>query len=156
MNIETIASHVLSGVGLGNLTVIFFAIVSLIQISPIKIDPWSKLFKWIGKSINGEVMDEIKSIKDDLNNIHDEMEKEKTHSRRKEADAARNRILRFDDELRRKVDHSEEFFNQILEDINTYESFCSADKGYENARANGAIAHIKKVHEHCRNTNTFI
>lgn len=36
----------------------------------------------------------------------------------------RYRILRFDDEIRHKIRHSKEHFDQILEDIDKYEKYC--------------------------------
>ena len=155
MNLKDIV-NALGDVGLGNLAVIVFLLFSLIQIAPIKVDPWSHLIRWIGKIMNKDVMDEIKSIKEDLANVHDEIDKSKKESDKREADAARNRILRFDDELRRKVDHSEEFFNQILEDINAYLHYCDEHKDYKNSRADGAIEHIKDTYNLCKEKNSFI
>ena len=40
------------------------------------------------------------------------------------ADMCRIRILRFSDELRRGVNHSEESFNNVLEDIDNYTEYC--------------------------------
>ena len=32
---------------------------TVIQVAPIKIDPWTWLFRWIGRWLNQEVMDEL-------------------------------------------------------------------------------------------------
>lgn len=45
-------AEMLKGVGLGNVLIIGVAVLSLIQITPLKIDPWSKFFKIIGKMIH--------------------------------------------------------------------------------------------------------
>lgn len=145
----------LKGVGLGNCVVILVVLLSLIQIAPIKIDPWSRFFKCIGKMINGEVMTELKSVRDDLDGVHKELDTMKSTEERRDADAARNRILRFDDELRLKIDHSEEFFNQILDDINFYKTYCSSHD-YPNAKAESAMQNIEEVYRVCKRDNKFI
>lgn len=146
----------LKGVGLGNVVVIGAVLLSLVQITPLKINPWSHFFKWMGKLINGEVMDSIKEIKDDLDGVHKELEHMKDTEEYREANNCRNRILRFDDELRRKVDHSEEFFNQILSDISFYRTFCSEHESFPNARADSAMQNIEETYHRCKSENKFI
>ena len=146
----------LEGVGLGNLVVIGVVLLSLVQVAPIKIDPWSRFFKWVGKLINGEVMTEIKAIKEDLGNVHKELDTMKKEEDIRDANNTRNRILRFDDELRRKVDHSEEFFNQALEDVSNYREFCDNNKSYPNAKADSAMKNIEETYHDCKKNNKFI
>ena len=140
----------------GNEWWICILILSLIQITPIKLNPWSALFKWVGKIINGEVMTEIKSIKEDLGAVHTEIDNMKKKSEAKEADAARNRILRFDDELRLKVDHSQEYFEQMLDDVDFYRNYANLNKDYPNCKAEDAMNHIVEVYHECKAGNKFI
>ena len=149
-------AEMLKGVGLGNVLIIGVAVLSLIQITPLKIDPWSKFFKVIGKMVNGEVMTELKSVRDDLDGVHKELDTMKDTEERRDADAARNRILRFDDELRRKIDHSEEFFNQALEDVTFYRTYCSQHDTYPNAKADSAMRNIEDTYNMCKHENKFI
>ena len=72
------------------------------------------------------------------------------------ADECRTRILRFGDELRRGVEHSEEFFNQILDDISDYERYCAEHPEYKNSKAVNAIAEIDKVYQRCMEKNSFL
>lgn len=39
------------------------AVMAMIEISPIKINPWSRIAKTIGNAMNAGVMDEIKQVK---------------------------------------------------------------------------------------------
>ena len=60
----------------------------------------------------------------------------------------RIRILRFNDELCRGTNFSENHFDDILEDIAAYESFCEKHKDdYKNGKGQIAIKHIKAVYE---------
>ena len=62
----------------------------------------------------------------------------------------RIRILRFSDELRRGVNHSEESFNNVLEDIDNYTEYCVEHEDvYINSKAYAAIRNIKSVHDRC-------
>ena len=139
----------LQGVGLGNVVVIGIIVLSLIQIAPLKLDPWSHFFKWVGKIINGDVMKEIDGLKKDVNEM-------KKHEAELEANNERNRILRFDDELRRKIDHSEEFFDQILDDVSSYRRYCLQNKDYPNSKAESAMKNIEDTYRRCKQENKFI
>lgn len=109
--------------------------MTVIQVSPIKVNPWSKIAKSIGRAMNVEVMDKLEES---------------------EADVARYRILRFNDEVRYKVRHSEEHFNQLIDDIDKYERYCRSHPEYKNNKALSAIKNIKQVYEKCRRENSFL
>ena len=99
-------------------------ITSLIQISPIRINPWAWLGRKVGRALNGEVMDELKHLNGRMENMEAQNEQDKM-------DASRIRILRFGDECKRDVPHSEEHFNQVLDDIDRYESYCNTHPEYK-------------------------
>ena len=115
--------------------------LTIVQIVPIKVNPWSafgkaigKGMRAIGKSMNKDVMDKLESVPDEC----------------------RTKILRFADELRRDVKHSEEFFNQILADISHYKNYCRTHPDYQNDKAVNAIAKIENVYQKCMEENSFL
>jgi hypothetical protein len=65
-------NEIINQLNLGNLSIIIFLILSLVEISPIKINPWSMLCKWLQKQLS------LEEIKEDL------------------MDSRRTRIIRFD------------------------------------------------------------
>lgn len=65
------------------------------------------------------------------------------------ANMSRTRIIHFSDELRRGVLHSEESFNNILDDIDAYENYCKKNNEYVNSKADAAIRNIKEIHDSC-------
>lgn len=73
-----------------------------------------------------------------------------------ETTVCRYRILRFNDEIQHDTRHSKEHFNQILDDITSYERYCDNHPEYENGRAVLAIANIKRVYEKCSKDNSFL
>ena len=140
----------------GDAVLTVFIILSLLQIAPIKINPWTWLAKQIGKAINGEVMTEVQSLQKDLADVHTEIDKIQKAEEVRRADDTRNRILRFDDELRVHMKHSREFFDQILTDIDYYETYCDTHEHYKNSKAESAIKNIRHVYEIVKETNDFI
>lgn len=96
-----------------------------------------------------EVLARLDAIDDKMGDIEYQLKANK-------ADDARNRILMFDDEIRRSIQHSEESYNQILESINFYNKFCHENPQYENSKAVNAIANINKVYQQVKFEDHFI
>lgn len=69
---------------------------------------------------------------------------------------ARTRILRFDDELINGIHHSREYFQQVLEEIDTYEKYCGKHPDYKNNACILAIEHIRKVYTKLIDEGGFI
>lgn len=96
-----------------------------------------------------QALKDLKELGEKHNKLERRMDKD-------DADGCRTRILRFADELRRDVKHSEEFFNQILDDISDYERYCTEHPEYKNSKAVNAIAEIDKVYQKCMEKNSFL
>lgn len=101
------------------------------------------------KDKSREVLKGIKDLADKILGLESRMDKEN-------ADEARRRILAFDDELRRKTEHSEESFNQILQDIKFYRNYCRTHADYENDKASSATAHIRETYARVKDADKFI
>lgn len=59
---------------------------------------------------------------------------------------ARTHILRFNDELMNGTQHSQEYFRQQLQDIDTYERYCDKHEDFQNSYAVMAIENIKSTY----------
>lgn len=126
----------LLGCGAGGL----LALTALIQIAPIKVNPWTAIAKVVGRAINADVLNELDTVKKDLAD-HIRMDGERN------ADEHRARILRFNNELLRDIPHTKEEFIDVLADIDFYERYCEDHKDYKNNRAVHAIANISRVYD---------
>lgn len=124
-------------------------LMTLVQISPLKIDPWSWLGRMIGRAINGEVIERVDSLSKDV-------AKNKADDDEQWASLSRSHILRFGDELLHGVAHSKEHFDQILLDISKYEQYCSTHEDYLNDVAHETIKRIKKTYQKCLEENNFL
>ena len=126
MTLEAVKEALLYGGGA------LLLLMTLVEVAPIKINPWRWLGKCIGRLINGEVMSKVDELSKDLKSLRDECGE-------REASLCRTHILRFGDELLHGVAHSQEHFMQILVDIDNYESYCDTHPGYRNNIANVTI-----------------
>lgn len=131
-----IISEMTTGQIAGGTALLLGAIATLIQVSPIKIDPWSWLARKVGRAINGEVLEKVEQLENRVNNLKDTVEE-------RAAKDARTRILRFGDECLHGDRHSKEHFDQILRDITEYETYCDEHPSFKNNMAVLTIGSIK-------------
>ena len=128
---------------------IILVLMTIVQVTPIKLNPWSWLGRCIGRAINGEVLEEVKALKEDVKH-------NKADDDEQWASLSRSHILRFGDELLHGTPHSKEHFDQILLDISKYEKYCDAHPEYLNNIAHATIKQIKKTYQQCLDDNTFL
>ncbi len=124
-----------SGLGLA-------AVLTLVQIAPVKIDPWSAIAKGLGRAVNGEVLKEVTDTKSQLE------EHILTDSRSK--------ILGFNRELLQHQKHTREEFIEILSEIDQYESYCKEPPEYKNTRCVHAVKNIGRVYDELLVTGDFL
>lgn len=115
-------------------------LMTLVQIAPVKINPWSALAKAIGKAINADISHRLTIIEEKLD---DHVESDD----RREADHLRSQILHFNNELLRPIAHTKEEFIEVLAKIDGYERYCEEHKDYSNNRAVLAIENIREVYK---------
>ena len=127
--------EILAGGGIGAVL-----LLTLLEIAPIKFNPWSAIAKAIGRAINADVLEGLKETNTKLD-AHIRADDERN------ADDRRTRILRFNNELIRDIPHTREDFIDILADIDVYESYCRTHPEYKNHRAAHAIANIGRVYD---------
>ena len=122
-------------------------LLTLIQISPIKFDPWTAIASAIGRALNKDVLDQLKTLEDEQKKIKAEVSSQKALSDKREADGWRADILRFNMELVKHTKHTREDYIEILDIIDKYEKYCDAHKDYENNRAVHAVANIERCYD---------
>lgn len=128
---------------------ILLAISAIIQISPIKLNPWSWIAKKIGRAINGEVIEKVEKMKTDL-------EAMKTANAERDAKNARTKILRFGDELLHGTKHSKDAFDDMLLAITEYENYCDEHKEFKNKITERTISHITAIYDKCMEERSFL
>lgn len=130
------------------------ALSIVIEVAPIKINPWSRLAENISKAFNKPTLDKIASVEQQLKKTNEELAKTNdkldghmANDELQKAEDARAAALRFNNELLRDIPHTREEFFEVLQKIDIYEDFCDRHKDYENNRAVHAIANINRVYD---------
>ena len=123
--------------------------LTVIQLAPIKVNPWSAIAKAIGRAINAEVLAELEQTRIRLDD-HIRTDDERA------ADMHRARILRFNQELIRQIPHTREEFIEVLTEIDRYQRFCREHPDYPNSRAVHAIANIGRVYDERLQKHDFL
>ena len=82
-----------------------------------------------------------------LDEIAEKMEVLSSQIDRNAAVLARTHILRFDDELLNGMEHSQEYFRQQLDDIDTYNEYCDAHPDFRNSYTTIASEHIRETYK---------
>ena len=72
------------------------------------------------------------------------------------AKQARQRILRFFDEICAGQEHSESHFEDILDDIDFYETYCSEHPKFKNSRGATAMEQIRDTYKHLKAKGGFL
>ena len=126
-----------------------FLLLTLIQLVPIQVNPWSAIARWMGKAINGEVLGKLGKLEKQLDEHIDTDDK-------RDADSHRLEILRFNNELLRSVGHTKEEFIEVLAEIDAYEKFCTDHPDYPNNRAVLAIENIQENYKERLKKHDFL
>ena len=124
-------------------------LAGMIKIPKLELNIWNWIGRGIGRSINREVMQQVSDLSSEVDVFKKEAELERARQ-------ARQRILRFSDEILFNKRHSKEHFDEILDDIDTYEEYCRMHEDYENNKAVLAIATIREVYQQCVKTHDFL
>ena len=126
--------------------------MSVIEVSKIKINPIS----WLCNLLFKKIIEEIKETKEETKSLRLEFDRFKKEQAFNEATASRRRILRFNDEAVFGLKHTREHFDEIISDIDNYESFCIENPDYQNNKGKMAMHNIKSIYQKCINDNTFV
>lgn len=159
-------------------------LMSMVEIAPIKVNPWSAILKYIGGKLNGDLQKdvqdlktEVQGMKEDIQGVKNDVQESRKQTQEEirsrmqaidskidavkdsslviEAKQSRVRILRFDEELLKGEEHTKEHFSQILDDIDLYEQYCESHEGFKNGIARHAIKHIRDTYDELEKKRAF-
>ena len=84
-------------------------LLSLIQISPLKLNPWDKLFAWIGRKANGALQRQVSDLQKQVTDMW--------------VNDRRISILTFAREAKSGIIHSPDEWTNVLNQAEEYENF---------------------------------
>ncbi len=100
---------------------ILVLILSLVQVSPIKINPWSAIFSWIGSKLN-------KSMIERLDKLEDKLDEHVIESVNEKIDNVRYEIISSASRLHRDEELTSENINRLMSKCDWYEKYCDENK----------------------------
>ena len=105
---------------ISNFGIIILIILSFVQISPIKFNPYDKFFSWLRRKLLGDFDENIKDFRERIDSVW--------------INFNRQHILRFARECRQNIIHSRDEWRYVLSIANEYERYC-----HDNKLTNGII-----------------
>ena len=120
MNMNEFFNQLTVGGAAGWAAAAVLILMSLIQISPLKLNPWDNVLTWFGRKINGETQKQLDELKKQVSDLW--------------INAHRQSILTFARECRADIDHDAEEWNHILSVADEYEMYCQ-----KNIVSNGVV-----------------
>jgi len=157
MNIAEMLMDATVGQVVGVIAGIIAIITAIVEFNKkIKKFPITAVLNWIGERTNKNVVGRIDELDQQVKAISKRQTDMESISDERAAIACRVRILRFSDELRRGIDHSQESFEQTIADIDTYDAYCKAHPGFKNNKTVVANERILSSYKHCHEKNNFL
>lgn len=126
---------------------VVLVLLTLLQVAPVKINPWSAIARWIGRALNSEVLKELADVRSTQQVTAKKLDDHIAADEVRHANRLRERILQFNNELLRNIPHTREDFIEILAVIDAYNSYCRTHEDYQNNRATHAIKNIERVYD---------
>ena len=124
------------------------ALSVIIEITPIKLNPWSWILRGLGRMLNADVTEDLKQTNEELKVLAQKMDDH-------EIDQLRWNILDFANSCRNGVHHSREEFAHVFAAFDNYERILR-DRGMSNGQVMQDFAFIQKIYDHCMEKNDFL
>ena len=128
-------------------SIVIFGAITLIEVAPIKINPWRSLLKWVGKAINGDIQAQIAEIKTEVKELKEDCEL-------KNVDDMRWEILNFVNTCRRGTEHSKDEWRHVMTQLAKYEDYTER-KGISNGVIEEDSRYLRELYHKHNTKNDF-
>ena len=125
-------NEIMSKFNAGYLTIGIVVLLSLIEISPLKLNPWDRLLSWVGSKLNSATEKRLAAVEKQLRSmwINDH----------------RHCILTFAREARAAIAHSADEWTNVLNIAKEYEKYVDAN-GITNGIITQDTAYIRNLYQ---------
>ena len=124
-----------------NPSVIIVGAITLIEVTPIKLNPWKKIFTWIRDLFMGEVISQLMELKRDF---------EETKAQDK-----RWHILNFARSCRQGEKHTKEEWNHAISELKEYETY-TTEKQIVNGVIEENAKYLRQLYQERLKKNDFL
>ena len=133
----------------------FLVIASLLQFSKININPWDKIFGWIGDRLNSKLLERLKGLETEMTKIKDSLNDHIRESEVKDLQDTRRDILEFANSCMNGRRHTKEQFDFIIKQCDDYETYIEKND-IKNGVVTSAIREIRRLNDKCIQENSFL
>lgn len=131
-------------------------LLTLVEIAPIKINPWSAIVGFLSKRLNADVTQRLDAMQQQLEEMQKKLDEHVVTDDCREAKSWRTQILRFNDELMCGVRHTKEHFDEMLDTVHYYDDYCQKHKNFPNGKCVHAIDNINRVYDELMESHGFL
>ena len=122
----------------GSKTILIVILLSIVEICPIKLNPWSWVGALIGKLLGiTKVTDKLDALEKKVDCLDKKVDEN-------DVIASRVRILRFQSEIEDGKYHSKDSWDQVMTDIAKYEKYVSEHPDFKNGITEPTIEYLKE------------
>ena len=118
-----------------------------IQIAPIKINPWTSLIKWIGRSLTSNINDKLIKMENDLKSLSFDIDEN-------EKDRIRWEVLDFANSCREGMRHSKDQFQHIITLNDKYKKLLKKTED-KNGVFDAQYDFIQRIYKEVQRKNDF-
>ena len=133
---------------------IVIILITLVQIAPIKWNPWDAFFKWIGNKMNADIKKELSGVKKDIDGVKKDLDQHIKDSKVKDLRDTRIHILEFCSSLLNGQKHTKEQFDFMITQCDEYEKYIE-ENDIKNGVATSAIKEIHRRYDEAMQNNCF-
>ena len=132
MTITEVFEKITAGEMAGWALAALFVLLSLIQVSPLKLNPWDNIFAWIGKKMNGATEKRLQEVEKQVSDMW--------------INNHRQCILTFARECRSDISHSSDEWSNVLNVAEEYEQYVE-EKHITNGIINQDTQYLRKLYQ---------
>lgn len=138
-----------------NIVIVLVGLSALIQITPIKINPWTTLFKWIGNKANEDLRKEVDGVNKKLDTLSKDVDDLSKQRKEDEKDRIRWEILDFANSCRNGRRHTKDEYLHIIELNDKYKKLLK-ETGDKNGVFEVEYEYIKGLYKERQEKNDFL
>lgn len=122
--------------------------LGLVEVAPIKVNPWSKLIKWIGEKLNGELYKKFDALEQEIKTVEREFEIKNANDKRWD-------ILDFANSCRNGRKHGREEWEHVIDQLKAYETYVNEHK-IDNGVIEEETKYLRALYQERCKKNDFI
>lgn len=138
-----------------NIIQISVIVSAIIQFTPIKLNPWTRLFKWIGKLITADSDKKIDGLVTATSNLETDISELRSKVDENEKDRIRWEVLDFANSCRNGRRHTKDEFQHIITLNDKYKHLLSKTND-KNGVFDAEYKYIKKLYQERQEKNDFL